>query len=95
MNFTSPRPIDSFPYINFPINDINRNTLPPISIPNNKSIVIATFENPYKNAITIPTSKIVKLSLLGITLYLQSIINADKSIGTNNIYLINSKLPIK
>ena len=55
MNFTSPKPIASFPYINLPINVIIKKIPPPINIPNNISIVIATFENPYRNAITSPT----------------------------------------
>ena len=51
ISFTSPNPIASFPYIAPPINVISRNIPPPASIPSAIFIVIATSDNPYKNAI--------------------------------------------
>ena len=65
ISFTSPNPIASFPYI-APTYQCNKNIPPPISIPINIFIVIATSDNPYKNANIIPISNIVRLSLLGI-----------------------------
>ena len=66
INFTSPSPNVSFLYIKLPITVIAKNIPAPHNIPNNKSIVIATLEIPYKNAITIPTSNIAKFNLFGI-----------------------------
>ena len=66
ISFTSPKPIASFPYTSPPISVIAKNIPAPTNIPSTIFIVIATSDNPYKNAITNPTSNIVRFNLFGI-----------------------------
>ena len=66
INFTSPKPIASFPAISPPTSVINKKIPAPAIIPSSISIAMLMFIIPSKNVYTKPTSNIVRFSLFGI-----------------------------